>query len=124
MKIADLADLIQNNEQAITNIVYNNGKLATECFDTFFANNRKKSLSFDFAKSESSGIITESIKIAQYSYKTEKVVVKKIFLNESGILTIKGTILESEKEIELTFSRLKDSNKVQVFKMFHGYLVA
>lgn len=123
MKIADLADLIQNNEQAITNIVYNNGKLATECFDTFFANNKEKELTFKVEKSESSGIITESIKIAQYSYKTEKIVVNKIFLDESGILTIKGTILETEKGIELTFSRLKDSNKVQVFKMFYGYLV-
>lgn len=124
MKIADLADIIQDNEQAITNIVYSNGKLATECFDTFFANNKKKGLTFDFDKSESSGIITESIKIAQYSYKTEKIVVKKVFLNESGVLTIKGTILESDKEIELPFNKLKDHNKVQVFKMFYGYLVA
>lgn len=118
MKIEDLANLIQNNEQAITNIVYNNGKLATECFDTFFANNRKRNLSFNFDRSMTNNNISEFVKTGKYSAKRVDIEVVKIFLNESGVLTIKG-----KDNFELPFNKLKESNKVQVFKMFYGYLV-
>lgn len=121
MKISDLADLIQNNEQAITNILYNNGKLATECFDTFFCQQPKRDLSYDSVRSLTNNHISEIIRTGKFSAKRVEIDVVKIFLTESGVLTIKGKV--NEDNIELPFDKLKEKNKVQVFKMFYGHLV-